>query len=78
MGCGNELEGDITVNGEKFEIESCRNGSPNGFRGVEVTAKSGLRLRLGARRSGEARLIVMPKGEDTGKDVGSCGSFKIS
>lgn len=78
LGCTNKLGGDLTLDGEKVEIESCRNGSIYGFRGVEVSAKSGARVRVAATPTGEAHVFVMPKGADVGKELGACGSFQIA
>ncbi len=77
-GCSNKIGGEVTVNGEKLELSSCRSGAVYGFRGVEVTAKSGLKLRIVATATDEAYLAVMPAGAETGTDVGTCGTLKIS
>lgn len=76
--CSNKLGGDVTVNGEAFSPDSCRNGVVHGFRGVEVTAKSGMRLRIGATQTGEARVAVLAPGASTGADLGLCGTLSIS
>ncbi len=77
--CSAKLGGSVEVNGEKLEFSSCRNGVVHGFRGVELTAKNGMRLRIGALPTGAAGVIVMPKGETVGKELGvACGTFSIS
>jgi hypothetical protein len=77
--CSNKLSGSMEVNGEKVGFNSCRNGLVYGFRGVELSASNGMRLRLGLLPTGEAGVIVMPKGESVGKELGvECGSLTIS
>ena len=78
-GCSAKLGGSVEVNGEKLGLSSCRNGVAFGFRGVQLTTKSGLRLRIGALPTGAAGVIVMPKGETVGTELGvPCGAFSIS
>jgi hypothetical protein len=77
-GCSNKLGGDVTVDGQKLEVSSCRSGAVYGFRGVEVTGKSGLRLRVASTQTGEANVVVMQPGAAVGTDLGPCGSFEIS
>jgi hypothetical protein len=76
--CSNKLGGEVTVNGETQTLDSCRNGSIYGFRGVEVSMRSGMRLRIAMTQTGEARLVYMPAGSATGTDVGLCGTLTIS
>ena len=78
VGCTNKLGGDVSVNNETLELDSCRSGVVYGFRGVEVTAKSGVRVRVGATPTGEAHVFVMAAGAEVGKDLGACGTFQIS
>ena len=78
LGCTNKLGGDVVVNDEKLELDSCHSGVAYGFRGVEVVAKSGVRVRVGATPTGEAHVFVMLAGAEVGKDLGACGSFQIS
>ena len=77
-GCSNKLGGDVTVNGEKASLSSCRNGVVYGFRGVEVTLSSGMRLRIATTQTGASDLVVMPAGASTGTRIGACGSFSVS
>jgi hypothetical protein len=78
VGCSNKLSGSVTVNGEPFAIESCRNGVIHGFRGVELVDKTGMRLRVAALPSGEARVFVIPAGANVGKELaGACGELVI-
>ena len=76
--CSNQLGGDVSVGGERLELDSCRSGAVYGFRGVEVTAKSGVRLRVAATQTGEAEVVVIPRGAEVGKSLGTCGSFQIN
>lgn len=76
--CSNKLGGEVEVNGEKQSLSSCRNGVVYGFRGVEVSMRSGMRLRIAATQTGEARLVYMPSGSSTGTDIGTCGTLSIS
>jgi len=76
--CSNKLGGEVDVNGETQTLSSCRNGVVYGFRGVEISMRSGMRLRIAATQTGEARLVYMPSGSSTGTDVGVCGTLAIS
>lgn len=76
--CSNKLGGEVEVNGEKQTASSCRNGVIYGFRGVEISMRSGMRLRIAATQTGEARLVYMASGSTTGTDVGTCGTLAIS
>ncbi len=77
--CSAKLGGTVEVNGEKLSFGSCRSGAVYGFRGVELSSGTGLRLRIGALRTGAAGVVVMPKGVAVGTDLGvPCGSFSIS
>jgi hypothetical protein len=69
----------MEVNGEKVTFGSCRNGAVYGFRGVELSGSNGIRLRLGLLPTGAAGVIVMPKGETVGKELGvECGTLQLS
>ena len=46
--CSNKLGGDLTINGEKATLSSCRSGAVYGFRGVELSIKGGTKLRVAA------------------------------
>jgi hypothetical protein len=50
VGCTNKLSGDVSVNNETLELDSCRSGVVYGFRGVEMTAKSGCACAWAPRR----------------------------
>lgn len=73
-----KVGGDVTVNGEALRFDACRNGVLYGYRGVEVTAKNGLRLRIATTQTGAADLVVMPPGAATGTDLGPCGVIDVS
>lgn len=75
--CTNELGGDLSVNGTPFEAASCRNGAVRGYRGVEVTGKSGDRIAIAATQTGAAHVAFLPKGADRGVEIGDCGTFQI-
>ncbi len=77
--CSAELSGTIDLNGQALAFESCHNGAIYGFRGVELTATSGVRLRIHALPDGAAGVIVMSKDAATGTDLGvECGPFTIT
>jgi hypothetical protein len=78
VACSNKLDGDVTIDGQRLEPSSCRSGAVFGYRGVEVTGKSGQRLRVAATQTGEANVVVMPAGAALGKDLGRCGSFVVN
>jgi hypothetical protein len=79
VSCSNKLSGSVEINGEKLQVESCRNGVVHGFRGVELTGTSGVRLRIAATPSGEAEVFVIDAGATVGKQVpGKCGALQIS
>jgi len=77
-GCSNQLSGDLEINGERVKLTSCRNGIVYGFRGVELTADSGMRVRIAATQTGEAEVVVAPAGSDKGTRLGLCGSFAVA
>ncbi|MCA9677448.1 MAG: hypothetical protein H6709_21440 [Kofleriaceae bacterium] len=76
--CSAKLGGELTINGEKVGMSSCRNGVVYGYRGVELTAKNGVRVRIAASQTGEANVVMMAKGAATGTELGRCGSFTVS
>jgi len=77
--CSNKLSGSIQLNGETLSFSSCRNGQVHGFRGVELSAKNGVRLRIGVLPTGAAGVIVMPEDAEVGVDLGvACGSLSLS
>lgn len=77
--CSNKLSGKVEVNGETLSFSSCRNGAVHGFRGVELSATNGMRLRLGVLPTGAAGGIIMPAGEMRGVELGTeCGSLSLS
>jgi hypothetical protein len=77
-GCSNKLSSDLDLNGEKVTLTSCRNGLVYGFRGIELTAESGIRLRIAATPTGDADVVVMPSGSAKGERLGSCGTFELA
>lgn len=78
VGCSSKVSGEVEINGEKVGVSSCRNGVVYGYRGVEVTLKSGDRLRVATTQTGEAWLVYMPKGSSTGTEIGACGTLGVS
>lgn len=78
IGCSAELSSDLDLNGAKLKLTACRNGSVYGFRGVELAADNGTRLRIATTVTGEAEVVVMPAGSDKGTRLGSCGTFQIA
>ncbi|KAB2898523.1 MAG: hypothetical protein F9K40_11325 [Kofleriaceae bacterium] len=77
--CSNKLSGTVEVNGEKVGFNSCRNGIIHGFRGVELSASNGMRLRLGVTPTGKMGVIVFPKDAAVGTELGiECGSLSLS
>jgi len=76
-GCSNKLSGAVEINGESYELASCRSGAVYGFRGVELTTKGGHRVRIAATQTGEGFAAVMPPGAATGTEVGTCGPFSV-
>lgn len=76
--CSNKLGGDLKLNGEPFAPTGCRNGAVYGFSGVEVTGKSGWKLRLVQTPTGEGRVIAFGPGASTGAELGACGSLKVN
>lgn len=75
--CSNKLGGDLTVNGEPFQPSSCRSGAVYGFSGVEVTGKSGWKLRLVQTPSGQGNVIAFGPGAATGAELGPCGTLTV-
>lgn len=78
VACSSKLSGEIDLNGEKLAIDSCRNGVVYNFRGVELNAKNGVRLRIAATQTGEAYVVVVPKDATVGTEVGTCGTLSIT
>jgi len=78
IGCSAKVSGEVEVNGQKVGVDYCRNGVVYGYRGVAVSLKNGDQLRISAMQTGEAWLVVMPKGESTGAEVGKCGTLAVS
>ena len=76
--CSNKVSGSVEVNGEKIGLSSCRNGVVYGYRGVAVNLKNGDQLRIATTQTGEAWLVVMPKGGTTGVEIGACGTLSVS
>ncbi len=75
--CSNQLGGDLSVNGARFEATACRNGAVYAYRGVEVTGKSGTRIAIAATQVGAARVVYLPRQGERGVVVGDCGTFQI-
>lgn len=76
VGCST-AHGDVTIDGETHTFTSCRSGAAYGFRGVELTARSGLRLRIAATASGEGSVVVLRRGSTTGREIGPCGALTL-
>src|SRR5690242_4971846 len=76
--CSNHVDADVTVNGEKVISDSCRSGALYGYRGVEITARSGLRLRISMTESGAAALALLPAGAPSATDLGACGRLTVA
>jgi len=78
FGCTNKLGGDLRVDGDKVSLSSCRNGVVYGYTGVELTTKSGVRIRIAASLTGEAEVVVVGAGATVGTELGRCGSLTVS
>ncbi|WP_428268730.1 hypothetical protein [Haliangium sp.] len=78
FGCTNELEGSLTVDGEPFELSSCRSGEIYGFVGVEFVSAADARLRLGMSPTGESIAFYLPAGSQTGDEIGKCGGLTVN
>jgi len=77
--CANELSSDLDLNGEQLSLTSCRNGLVFGFRGVQLTAEGGTRVRIGASQAGEAAdVAVAPPGSDRATRVAGCAVLDIA
>jgi hypothetical protein len=76
--CENKLSGSLELDGQLFELDSCRSGQVYGFSGVELRDKDGNKLRLVQTPTGDGQVILMPKGSETGIDLGTCGPFQVS
>jgi hypothetical protein len=77
-GCSAKLAGDVSINGQATSLTECRNGSVYGYRGVELTADNGTRLRMAATVTGEVEVAVLAKGSDKGVRLGTCGTLQIA
>lgn len=76
--CTAKMSSDITVGGEKFEPTECRSGQAFGFTGVQLTDKTGRRIRLAPNVDGTVSILFFDKGQDVGHQVPSCGTMQIS
>jgi hypothetical protein len=74
-GCTAKLTGDITLDGQPFELSGCRSGQPSGFAGVDLVGKDGRRLRLVAQPDGSSHAYLLADGTPT--DLGPCGGLTI-
>ena len=77
-GCSNKLSGDLTVDGNAFELDACRSGQVYGFRGVELSSKKAGKVRLAVAPTGEAVAFYMPPDADKGVELGRCGTLKVN
>jgi len=77
-GCSNELSGNLEINGAPVKLTACRNGTVYGFRGVELTADNGIRVRVAATETGESSVVVMPSDAKIGVRIGTCGAFEVA
>jgi len=77
-GCSNELSSNLEINGAPVKLTECRNGIVYGFRGVELTADTGVRVRVAGTETGESSVVIMPSGAKTGVRLGTCGAFEVA
>jgi hypothetical protein len=77
-GCKAKLSADLKVDGAAFEPASCRSGQVYAFRGVELTAKDGRRLRLVMRPDGQSEALLFSASSPTGVNLGACGAFVVN
>ena len=75
--CSNELKGEILVDGEAFVMDSCRSGQVYGFVGVEITSKTGSKIKIATKMSGESAVFYIPSGQSIGVEMGNCGPFQV-
>ena len=77
VACSAKLDGSITIDGTKLDIQSCKSGQPMGFAGVELSDDKGTRLRLVANPDGTATAIVFAAGGDKGESQPDCGTLSV-
>lgn len=77
LGACSTAHGEVSIDGETHTFTSCRSGAVYGFRGVELTASSGVRLRIAATPAGEAGLVIVRRGATAGREIGPCGTLTL-
>ncbi len=76
--CSNKLSGEVTVNGEKQTLSSCRSGRAYGYTGVSLVTSAGVRIAIASSQSGAGDVYVFPKDSKQGVYLGACGPFSVS
>jgi hypothetical protein len=76
LACGGaDLTGvSLTLDGDPWPVESCTNGAPKGFAGIELVGVDANRLRIVTHPTGSAEVIYFAPGSEKGNSMGQCGT----
>lgn len=75
--CSAKLSSTATLDGQPFTPTECRNGSPLGFVGVELSDAQNRKVRLVAQPDGQAQAYVFAANAATGALIGKCGPLVL-
>jgi hypothetical protein len=81
LACKSKADGNVTVDGAAFEIDSCRSGQANipKFDGVDLLDESGRRVRFMVNPDGSLRTFLFAAGATQGDLVGEgCGTISVT
>ena len=77
LSCTSKITGTLQVDGSTFEVKQCRSGQAFGFSGIELTDKSGNRLRVLANADGTCSAALFKGDSPTGDRLGQCGTLAM-
>lgn len=80
-GCSNKLIGDLSVNGEKLDVTSCRNAAAYGFSGLVLETSNQMKLIIAYTDTGKTHVVLLPHfgtpGRKKGVPLGSCALLEM-
>jgi hypothetical protein len=75
-GCAPTFSGELVLDQVPISPTGCRSGEHYGYRGVELDAADGSRLRLVAQPDGSVEAFWFPPGGRLGDHLGACGAME--
>jgi len=78
LACAGRVEGDLTVDGEKFSAMTCHSGAPQGFTGVDLVSTDEAKVRVAVQPDGQAQVWYFEPGSTVGTDLGVCGTASVT